>query len=203
MASTSATAWFWSDWLGDQAVRRLTPAERGVWIDLLALAAAASPVGYVCDDRGTPLTDSEIARVTNAASAEEVGKLIVGIIEKGAASRDRSGRIYNRRMVRDAELRRKRAAAGKGGGEATAVKYFGKVLEQKILPQPPPQQTRTRPSSPKLETSSRVSAREPQPVENVESPQVATDEIAAIEAKPADQRSLREINLLRYGAQHG
>jgi hypothetical protein len=153
MAASSAMTWFWSDWLGDQAVRRLTPAERGVWIDLIGLAAVAQPIGYVCDDRGTPLTDSEIARVTNAGSAEEVGKLIAGILEKGAASRDRTGRIYNRRMVRNVELKRKRAEAGKLGGDATALKYFPNAVKQKNLPQHVPKHVRMRPSIPKDRTS--------------------------------------------------
>jgi hypothetical protein len=119
MTAIHSTKWFWSDWIGDEAVRRLTPSERGVWIDLLALAAVGSPVGYVCDAQGRPLTLEEIARVTNAASPDEVAKLIVGILEKGAASRDRSGRLFNRRMVRDAELRAKRSIAGKKGAAHT------------------------------------------------------------------------------------
>jgi len=127
------------------AVRRLTPAERGVWIDLLALMAAASPVGYLCDNRGTPLADGEIARVTNAGSAEEVGKLIAAIVEKDVASRDRTGRLYNRRMVRDAELKRKRSDAGRLGGKSTALKYFNENDTEKILPQRLVQQHRTRP----------------------------------------------------------
>lgn len=141
MSAAQRTNWFWSDWLGDQAVRRLTPAERGVWIDLLALAAAASPVGYVCDDRGRPLILEEIARVSNVGNTDEVAKLIAGILEKGAASRDRAGRLFNRRMVRDAEnaakkaaLASKRAAAGHVGGAATSRKYFGKqILPQQVM----------------------------------------------------------------------
>lgn len=134
MSAGASTVWFWSDWLGDQEVRRLTPAERGVWIDLLALAAAANPVGYVCDSKGSPLTLEEIARVTNAGSPDEVGKLIAAIIEKGAASRDRTGRLFNRRMVRDNATMRKRAEAGKLGGKTTANKHWGKshVLQHPI-----------------------------------------------------------------------
>jgi hypothetical protein len=142
MSATQRTNWFWSDWLGDQAVRRLTPAERGVWIDLLALAAGANPVGYVCDDRGRPLTLDEIARVTGAGSPDEVAKLIAGILDKGVASRDRSGRLYNRRMVRDAEnaakkatLSAKRAQAGANGARTTSLKYFGKQTLPRQVPQ--------------------------------------------------------------------
>lgn len=137
MAATHSTKWFWSDWLGDQEVRRLTPAERGMWIDLLGLAAVGSPVGYVCDDRGRSLSLDEIRRVTNAVDIDEVTKLIAGILEKGAASRDRAGRLYNRRMVREAELSAKRKRNGSLGGERTKLIW----QEFKSVPQPPPQQT--------------------------------------------------------------
>jgi hypothetical protein len=140
MSATSRTYWFWSDWLGDQAVRRLTLAERGLWIDLLALAAVASPVGYVCDDKGRPLTHEEIARVTNAGSPVEVTKLITAIVEKGAASRDRTGRLYNRRMVREASVVAKRRLNGQAGGAATRLKWqaLSNLPQQNAwqLPQP-------------------------------------------------------------------
>ena len=124
MSAHARSEWFWNDWLGDQAVRRLTLAERGLWIDLIAFAAVASPRGYVCDDHGRPLTHEEIARVSNAGSPVEVAELISNILSKGAASRDRSGRLFNRRMVREAELRAKRSLAGKKGAAHTNYKYF-------------------------------------------------------------------------------
>jgi hypothetical protein len=122
LSATQSTQWFWSDWAGDQAVRRLTLAERGLWIDLLALAAVGSPTGYVCDHKGNRLSYEEIARFTNA-SPTEVESLIAGIVEKGAASRDRTGRLFNRRMVRQAELSVKRKNAGRSGGKATALRW--------------------------------------------------------------------------------
>jgi hypothetical protein len=121
MSAKSGAYFFWSDWLGDPAVRRLTPAERGVWIDLLALAAIGSPTGYVCDDKGRPLTLKEIARVSNAGSPDEVAEHIAGILEKGAASRDRTGRLFNRRMVRSADTSAKRRLAGVKGGAHTKL----------------------------------------------------------------------------------
>jgi hypothetical protein len=121
MSAKSGAYFFWSDWLGDPAVRRLSPAERGVWIDLLALAAIGSPTGYVCDDKGRPLTLKEIARVTNAASPDDVAEHIAGILEKGAASRDRTGRLFNRRMVRSATISAKRRLAGVKGGAHTKL----------------------------------------------------------------------------------
>lgn len=121
MSSQHSTQWFWSDWAGDLDVRRLTPAERGIWIDLLCLAAVGKPTGYVCDQRGYPLSYEEIARFANC-SPTEAESLITGILDKGVGSRDRSGRLFNRRMVRSAEKAAVKRAAGKlGGGQTKQV----------------------------------------------------------------------------------
>lgn len=122
MSATTKTNWFWSDWSGDAAVRRLTPAERGVWIDLLALAAVGNPKGYVCDARKRPLALAEIARFTNCLDLAELAALIDAIVAKGAASRDRRGRVFNRRMVRDARLGAIRSESGKKGISARLEK---------------------------------------------------------------------------------
>ena len=123
MSAHQSTQWFWSDWAGDLEVRRLTLAERGLWIDLLALAAVGKPTGYVCDQRGNPISYEEIARFANATPTE-VESLIAGILEKGAASRDRTGRLFNRRMTRQAEKSAKKRTAGKLGGEHTRLKWL-------------------------------------------------------------------------------
>lgn len=135
MSAHNSTQWFWSDWAGDQDVRRLTPAERGLWIDLLALAAVGKPTGYVCDQRGNPISYEEIARFSNCTPTE-AESLIAGILEKGAASRDRTGRLFNRRMTRQAERSAKKRMAGKLGGEHTRLKW----LELNGVPQHLPEQ---------------------------------------------------------------
>lgn len=122
MSGKRSVDWFWSDWAGDQAVRRLTVAERGLWIDLLALCAVGNPTGYVCDAKGKALSYEEIGRFANC-SPTEAETLIGGILEKGAASRDRAGRLFNRRTVRKIALSEKRRKAGKKGGEATHLKW--------------------------------------------------------------------------------
>ena len=156
---------------------------------MLALAAAASPFGYVCDGKGRPLTDGEIARVTGA-TPEAVSELIAGIIDKGVASRDRTGRIYNRRMVRDAELKRKRAEVGRDGGNATAMKYFGKsgLLHQNV------QRPRRTPSLPKdIKPLLPSTAREAAP--RVDELQAAI--VEELRAKPIETLTIAEINILR------
>lgn len=172
MSASSRTSWFWSDWLGDLEVRRLTLAERGLWIDLLALAATAAPTGYVCDAKGRPLTLEEITRITNAGSPDEVAKLIDGILDKGAASRDRSGRLFNRRMVRDAEIAARKRLGGQLGGKSTRLKW----LEKTSMPQQMPRQTNGPPIPINRITSSFTAAAKEQPKEGL---------------------TLREINRLR------
>jgi hypothetical protein len=91
---------------------------------LLALAAVGKPYGYVCDQRGNPISYEEIARFSNCTPTE-AESLIAGILEKGAGSRDRTGRLFNRRMTRQAEKTAKKRAAGKLGAEQTKKVWNG------------------------------------------------------------------------------
>jgi len=140
MSAHQSTRWFWSDWAGDPAVRSLTLSERGLWIDLLAMASGGVPVGYVTDGRGDPVAVEEIARFANC-SAAEASSLVTSILKKGAASRDRSGRLYNRRMVRDYELSVKRRRAGLDGGAATKLKWQALSGLPEHVPEHVPRQT--------------------------------------------------------------
>jgi hypothetical protein len=153
MSATHSTQWFWSDWAGDFAVRTLTPAERGLWIDLLTLAAFGNPTGYVCDARGTALPLEQIARFANCSSTAECGSLIDGILAKGCASKDRDGRLFNRRMVRDVALSVKRRRAGQVGGAVTARKWQPNSGLPGQLPGHVPRQMRTRPSKKEIKTT--------------------------------------------------
>jgi hypothetical protein len=156
MSSHQSTQWFWSDWAGDQEVRRLTTAERGVWIDLLALAAVGKPIGYVCDQRGNPISYEDIARFTNATPTE-VESLIAGILEKGAASRDRSGRLFNRRMVRQAEKTAQKRMAGKLGGDQTKKTWSSlKTLAINQSATAPARASATAPRDRPIQSSSKI-----------------------------------------------
>lgn len=156
MSAHQSTQWFWSDWAGDQEVRRLTLAERGLWIDLLALAAVGKPYGYVCDQRGNPVSYEEIARFTNS-SPTEVESLIANILEKGAVSRDRTGRLFNRRMTRQAEKSAKKRMAGKLGGEHTRLKWLELSGVPDHLPRQMLQHRETTLTNPKTKNTSTVS----------------------------------------------
>lgn len=160
MSAHQSTSWYWSDWAGDQGVRNLTPAERGLWIDLLTLAAVGKPTGYVCDAKGDPVPLEQIARFANCSTAE-ASNLISGILAKGVASQDRSGRLFNRRIVRDAERSEKKRRAGMLGGTATALKFFSKNGVPQHLPQHVPRHPGMRLSKKsKITTTETAAARE-------------------------------------------
>lgn len=87
------------DWLKDPELRRCTKAEKGVWIDMLA-------VSFECSDRGvfatggSPWTDQEIAAAIGGDIAENL-LCLQELLRKGVARRNGSGAVFSARMVRD------------------------------------------------------------------------------------------------------
>ncbi|MGX9983947.1 hypothetical protein [Methylobacterium fujisawaense] len=120
MSATVYGKWYWSDWMSDPGVRASSYAARGLWIDLLCIAATADPTGYVVLN-GRPLTAPEIARLTGG-HASEVEILLDELERNGVFTRDRHGRIYSRRMIRDKKKSALAVKKGKLGGNPTLRK---------------------------------------------------------------------------------
>jgi hypothetical protein len=114
MTTTIWSKFFWADWLADTNLRRCSPAARGLWMDMLCLAAQASPYGYLAKD-GAPLDTARLARNVSMSEGDVVA-LVAELENEHVFSRDRHGRIYSRRMVREAKLRKAAQASGKRGG---------------------------------------------------------------------------------------
>jgi len=110
MSGTIWTKFYWSDWQSEPALRLCSFAARGLWMDMLCIAAAHDPIGYVAV-AGRALSETDIARMTGGLESE-VCSLLGELDRNGVFSRDRQGRIYSRRMVSDA---RKAAIAKKNG----------------------------------------------------------------------------------------
>lgn len=113
----SATVWskfYWSDWLSDAGLRRSSFAAKGLWIDMLCIAAQSDPIGYLTVKK-VPLSVNDIARMCGG-SEPEVGTLLTELEGNGVLSRDRNGIIYSRRMVRDDKKARVAQKNGKLGG---------------------------------------------------------------------------------------
>lgn len=115
--------WFWSDWMADTGLRRSSYAARGLWIDMLCIAAEGDPIGYLVV-KGEPLSPGDLARMTGG-DPTEVATLLNELDRNGVLSRDRNGTIYNRRMVREAKKLKASAKGGKKGGKVTYEKQTG------------------------------------------------------------------------------
>lgn len=102
-----------SDWLRDTALRSCSTGARGLWIDMICFMHEGSPYGYlkVADKVILP---TNLARMVGE-SVEVVSNWLIELQEAGVYDID-NGAIFSRRMIRDEELRQKRAEGGKLGG---------------------------------------------------------------------------------------
>lgn len=119
----SATIWsrfFWADWLRDTQLRRCSPAARALWIDMLCLAAQGDPIGYLADGDDV-LGVEEIARMTGFSKKHAL-RLVGELERRRVFSRDDKGRIYSRRMVRDADVLSRARRDGVKGGNPNVIK---------------------------------------------------------------------------------
>lgn len=119
----SATIWgkfFWSDWENDPALKLCSLGAQGLWMRILCVCAKADPKGYLLVN-GQPLSPADLASLVGKP-APEVEALMEELGSKGVFSRDRTGRIYSRRMVRDANNAKKARQNGKKGGNPSLSK---------------------------------------------------------------------------------
>lgn len=111
---------FWQDWESDPAVRLCSMAAQGLWMRMLCIAAAHDPIGYVAV-AGKGLDETSLARLTGCQESEVIS-LLGELDRNGVFSRDRQGRIYSRRMTRDA----RKAAVAKNNGRKGGNPSLGK-----------------------------------------------------------------------------
>lgn len=121
MAATIWSKFFWSDWANDPALRLCSLAAQGLWMRCLCIAAESDPTGYVSVN-GRPLGVTDIARMVGVTETE-AASLIADLERNGVFSRDRNGRIYSRRMVRDAKLQEVARKNGRRGGNPSLRKH--------------------------------------------------------------------------------
>ena len=110
-----AFQWYAGDWRKDLAVQSLSFHDRGVWREMLDLMHDSERRGVLVLN-GRAMTDDQISRaigLDNQSFNQTLGRLLTS----GVASREEeTGAIFNRRMVRDEEIRKIRTCAGLKGG---------------------------------------------------------------------------------------
>lgn len=99
-----------SDWLRDPGLRSCSLGARGLWIDILSFMHEAEPYGHLLLN-GRPVDAITLARMVGS-DVRTVRRLLSELEAAGVFSKTEPGTIFSRRMVRDQELRERRAQYG-------------------------------------------------------------------------------------------
>lgn len=132
------------DWRGDHALRVVSLAARGLWMEMLCVMHEASPYGHlmVADQ---PVKADALARIVGF-SVEEVQALLVELSAAGVFRRTRGDVIYSKRMTDD----HKRSIEGR----KAKLEALGKLKGNSPPSSPPPRD----PTTQKAEARGKVEA---------------------------------------------
>jgi hypothetical protein len=109
------------DWRKDPGVQALDFHDRGVWFEVLCLMHESEERGKLTLN-GAPMPEDALARLLGL-DKQILTTTLTTLLTYGVASRcDESGAIICRRMIRDENLRKIRANAGKMGGNPVLLK---------------------------------------------------------------------------------
>lgn len=119
------------DWRGDQALRVVSLAARGLWMEMLCVMHEASPYGHLLVG-GQPLSGSALARLVGSSEGE-VQAMLVELSEAGVSRQTRRGVVYSKRMIADQE----RSETGRKAKQEALDKAKGKTPPSRYPPSPP------------------------------------------------------------------
>lgn len=123
------------DWMKDPALRSVSAAARGLWIDLLCLLFESKSRHKM--DFNSRLEESTLISRMTGVSQKQVSKYLKELEEANVFSRDSNGMIYSRRLERDEKLREIRRKAGSLGGNPILVKQKLKHVDNQVFNQTP------------------------------------------------------------------
>lgn len=101
------------DWRTDPGLRLCSVAARGLWAEMLCLMHEGDPYGHLTI-MGRPITPQALARLVGEG-VDAVNEWLDELRSNDVFSATEDGVIFSRRMVRDDEVREKRAAGGEAG----------------------------------------------------------------------------------------
>jgi hypothetical protein len=119
------------DWRGDQALRVVSLAARGLWMEMLCIMHEASPRGHLLIG-ASAVTDDALARAVGVGTAE-VQAMLVELRDAGVFDRSRNGVILSRRMIAD----EKRSIAGRKAKLEAIEKAKGNPGPSRVASRPP------------------------------------------------------------------
>ena len=110
-----ASQYYWGDWRRDTALQACSLAARGLWHEMNCLMHDCEPYGHLMVG-SAPMKVAQLCRLAGVVVGE--GEQLLAELESAQVfSRTDGGAIYSRRMVRDEDLRERRAAGGHLGAE--------------------------------------------------------------------------------------
>lgn len=104
MSKFPAIQFYVGDWMKDPALRSVSVAARGLWIDLLCIMHESPRRGYLENAKGEPLTELQISRMTGV-NPKTVHRLIIELSKADVTSISDRSSLCNRRMIRDESTR--------------------------------------------------------------------------------------------------
>lgn len=107
MAKLPAFQFYPGDWMKDPALRSVSYAARGLWMDMLSLMFENDRRGYL-QVNGKPVNAAQLARMTGGAT-DEVSHCLQELENSGVYSSTDDGTIFSRRIVRDERQRQQTA----------------------------------------------------------------------------------------------
>lgn len=113
MARRPAFQFYPADWRNDNSLSLCSLSARGLWIELICLMHTADVYGHL-RSAGRALDAKDVARLVGA-DEREVAKCLGELERNEVLSRTPDGTIFSRRMVRDEDLRNRRAEGGQAG----------------------------------------------------------------------------------------
>ncbi len=111
-----ADLWFWDDWFSSIDLKLCSLAAQGLWINLLGFMSRSEIKGALLIN-GKQISSKDIATLLGKTEAE-ITPLLEELEAHGVYSKLQDGTVINRRMYREAALRRVRAEAGRLGGKS-------------------------------------------------------------------------------------
>jgi uncharacterized protein YdaU (DUF1376 family) len=112
--------WYWQDYLSDTGLQLCSLAAQGLWMQMLCAMARAKNKGYLLD--GEKQMESKTLAKLARSTVEEIEPLVQELRDHQVFSETDDGVIFNRRMVREADLSEKRSKAGAKGGRSKKQK---------------------------------------------------------------------------------
>ncbi len=109
---------FPTDWRADVGLKLCSLAARGLWLEMICIMHEAG--GYL-EINGSPVSTPALAALSGTTPQEITG-LLGELEEAGVFSRDRKGRLYSRRMLRDLKKAGVAQKNGRKGGNPNLLK---------------------------------------------------------------------------------